>query len=36
VLSVTTDVTKVDQVKRFVDAVVERFGRVDVMIAQSE
>jgi NADP-dependent 3-hydroxy acid dehydrogenase YdfG len=32
VLTVTTDVTKVDHVKRFGDAAVARFGRVDVMI----
>ncbi len=31
-LAITTDVTHCDQVKRLVDAAVETFGRVDVMI----
>ena len=32
VLAVTTDVTDLDQVKRLVDAAVQTFGRIDVMI----
>jgi NADP-dependent 3-hydroxy acid dehydrogenase YdfG len=32
VLAVTTDVTHCDQVKRLVDAAVQTFGRIDVMI----
>jgi NADP-dependent 3-hydroxy acid dehydrogenase YdfG len=31
-LAVTTDVTHCDQVKRLVDAAVETYGRIDVMI----
>ena len=31
-LAITTDVTHCDQVKRLVDAAVEAYGRVDVMI----
>jgi NADP-dependent 3-hydroxy acid dehydrogenase YdfG len=31
-LAITTDVTRYDQVKRLVDAAVETFGRIDVMI----
>jgi NADP-dependent 3-hydroxy acid dehydrogenase YdfG len=31
-LAITTDVTHCDQVKRLVDAAVQRFGRIDVMI----
>jgi NADP-dependent 3-hydroxy acid dehydrogenase YdfG len=31
-LAVTTDVTHYDQVKRLVDAAVQRYGRIDVMI----
>jgi len=31
-LAMATDVTHCDQVKRFVDATVEAFGRIDVMI----
>lgn len=31
-LAITTDVTELDQVKKFVDKAVEDFGRVDVMI----
>ena len=31
-LAVATDVTDRDQVKRLVDAAVEKFGRIDVMI----
>jgi len=30
-LAVVTDVTQADQVRRLVDAAVDRFGRVDVM-----
>jgi NADP-dependent 3-hydroxy acid dehydrogenase YdfG len=31
-LAVVTDVTEADQVRRLVDAAVDRFGRVDVML----
>src|SRR3989442_14608780 len=31
-LAVTTDVTRCDQVKRLVDAAVQTYGRIDVMI----
>src|SRR5436309_4707479 len=31
-LAVTTDVTDCDQVKKLVDAAVQTFGRIDVMI----
>jgi len=31
-LAITTDVTHYDQVKRFVDAAVQTYGRIDVMI----
>lgn len=31
-LAVTTDVTRMDQVKRLVDSAVETYGRVDVML----
>ena len=31
-LAVETDVTHCDQVKRLVDAAVQKFGRVDVML----
>ena len=31
-LAIATDVTKRDQVKKLVDAAVEKFGRVDVLL----
>src|SRR2546425_5117825 len=31
-LAITTDVTKLDQVKRLVDAAVQSYGRIDVML----
>src|SRR3954470_23395784 len=31
-LAIATDVTRCDQVKRLVDAAVQTFGRIDVMI----